>query len=387
MKKILFISGLQIFPPESGGQLRSANLCKSLAKQGFNVQIYSFTGRKKEYLKLKQSANLRVDEKIFEYTNRNFLLGLIQFVFYYFKLPPLWITWLTKYHIFKELKSKIYLCDSIIVDFPYLHPLSSLTLKPFRINTHNVEHELFLNNKIISGLIKKIEIDGFRKSDSVFFCNNIDQSKFINHVPDLLKKSYILPNGLEIKKYEQKQDLRIQTRKTLEISIDQRVFLFTGSKYFPNREAYIFLQQWGQQNKDELIKRKVVILIVGTVCQNQISEEHFKTIGKVDSIMPYFAASDFGINPIIIGSGTNVKMAEYLAAHLPIVTTDFGARGFNLKNKKTCWIFERENLLPIIKIALRQNLDLNQLMTKTALQENMLNVDMSMALKSLNIQW
>jgi hypothetical protein len=40
-----------------------------------------------------------------------------------------------------------------------------------------------------------------------------------------------------------------------------------------------------------------------------------------------FNASDFAINPISTGSGTNVKMMEYLAAKLPILTTSFGKRG------------------------------------------------------------
>ena len=33
------------------------------------------------------------------------------------------------------------------------------------------------------------------------------------------------------------------------------------------------------------------------------------------------------INPMISGSGTNIKMFDFMAAGLPIITTDIGARG------------------------------------------------------------
>ena len=33
------------------------------------------------------------------------------------------------------------------------------------------------------------------------------------------------------------------------------------------------------------------------------------------------------LNPVRSGSGTNLKMHEYMAAGLPVVTTPFGARG------------------------------------------------------------
>jgi hypothetical protein len=80
MKKIILISGIQIFPPESGGQLRSANICRSLVKLGFQVEIYSFTGRKKDYKEFRSSSEEKIQENLVEFTNRNIFYGLIQFL-------------------------------------------------------------------------------------------------------------------------------------------------------------------------------------------------------------------------------------------------------------------------------------------------------------------
>ena len=41
----------------------------------------------------------------------------------------------------------------------------------------------------------------------------------------------------------------------------------------------------------------------------------------------YLEATDVAINPMFSGSGTNIKMFDFMAAGLPIVTTAIGARG------------------------------------------------------------
>ena len=40
--------------------------------------------------------------------------------------------------------------------------------------------------------------------------------------------------------------------------------------------------------------------------------------------------ADIALNPMRIGSGSNLKLAEYLAAGIPVVSTPVGARGYRL---------------------------------------------------------
>jgi hypothetical protein len=49
--------------------------------------------------------------------------------------------------------------------------------------------------------------------------------------------------------------------------------------------------------------------------------------GRVADVVPYFAAADVGLNPIIRGSGANVKLFEYVTMRLPVISTLFGVRG------------------------------------------------------------
>ena len=51
--KILLLSEIQVYPTLSGGQIRSGAFARALAESGHEVSIYSFTGRKKDYLEKK----------------------------------------------------------------------------------------------------------------------------------------------------------------------------------------------------------------------------------------------------------------------------------------------------------------------------------------------
>jgi glycosyltransferase involved in cell wall biosynthesis len=72
------------------------------------------------------------------------------------------------------------------------------------------------------------------------------------------------------------------------------------------------------------------LLVVGA-CAEDLSAATGSSVvrlGYVDDLRPILAAADVAVNPIAYGSGSNLKMAEYLAAGLPVVTTPIGARGF-----------------------------------------------------------
>jgi glycosyltransferase involved in cell wall biosynthesis len=278
-------------------------------------------------------------------------------------------------------------CDSVLLDFPYLYPIAAFSEKVTRLNTHNAEFELYSSSPWISKIVKKIELKSFEITKHVLFCNLQDQQKFLIEYPNLISKSSLLPNGVDLSEFQFNDELRNMTREKLKIGKDQKVFLFTGSQYYPNIDAYDFLRIWSSENARYMIAQKIVILVVGTVCQDKIDEPHFKVVGRVDNIMPFFWASDYGINPMNLGSGANVKMIEFLASNLPILTTLFGARGLTLEDQVSCYYFERDDLLESLGKITTQNLEEKQKMAMRALEENLQNVDMTKAMESLINQW
>ncbi len=66
----------------------------------------------------------------------------------------------------------------------------------------------------------------------------------------------------------------------------------------------------------------------------QVSDEEKKEILKI---------SDIAINPMLSGSGTNIKVLGYLSAGIPTITTPTGARGLDLIDQKHALICEIED--------------------------------------------
>jgi len=61
-----------------------------------------------------------------------------------------------------------------------------------------------------------------------------------------------------------------------------------------------------------------------------------RRLGYVEDLKALYAAADIAVNPVAYGSGSSVKIAEYLAAGLPIVTTPVGARGYEHLGGRLC---------------------------------------------------
>jgi hypothetical protein len=79
-----------------------------------------------------------------------------------------------------------------------------------------------------------------------------------------------------------------------------------------------------------MARNRVYVLVAGSVSSQAYRDGALIVTGPVPEVLPYFAASDAGLNMVTRGSGSNVKLFEYLAARLPVISTVFGVRGTEL---------------------------------------------------------
>jgi glycosyltransferase involved in cell wall biosynthesis len=163
-----------------------------------------------------------------------------------------------------------------------------------------------------------------------------------------VRRSIVVPNGIDLRRFRVLGEERARMRAALGIADDVRLFLFTASKYGPNREAFDYLLAFARDQGPLLAGRGIHILVVGNVVAEPVRLRGFTATGKVDVVEPYFAAADAAVNPISTGAGTNVKMCEFIAARLPIVTTSFGARGFRIVDGHTGFLFEKNALASVL---------------------------------------
>ncbi len=62
----------------------------------------------------------------------------------------------------------------------------------------------------------------------------------------------------------------------------------------------------------------------------------------------FLASCDFALNPIVGGSGLNIKMLEYFASGIPVICTEFGARGIAAADGENCIITREDSLADAI---------------------------------------
>ena len=125
---------------------------------------------------------------------------------------------------------------------------------------------------------------------------------------------------------------------------DKPTVIFIGSWHGPNLEAVERIIQYAESMP------AVTFLIVGSAGM-KYSEQYrlpnllfFGTVDEKEKQV-LLSAADLAINPITSGSGSNLKIFDYMAAGVPVLTTPFGARGFDAVPGETYMEAEVEDFL------------------------------------------
>ena len=134
----------------------------------------------------------------------------------------------------------------------------------------------------------------------------------------------VVPNGFDQSDIPIGEAMeRQRSRDALGLAADDRAVLFIGGRAAHNRRAVRFL-------KTEVLPRlpQQYRVIVAGECAPAGREGRLLALGRVERLRPLLAAADVAVNPVDTGSGSNVKLAEYLAAGIPVVTSAVGRRGY-----------------------------------------------------------
>jgi len=106
--------------------------------------------------------------------------------------------------------------------------------------------------------------------------------------------------------------------------------------------------------------------VVGSVKDYYLNEygklpQNVLAFGTVDEDEKYeiYKLADIAINPMFSGSGTNLKMLDYMSAGIPVVSTPVGARGLDTENEVHALICPAEEFHAKISLLL-ENEELQQ---------------------------
>ncbi|MDQ3233340.1 MAG: glycosyltransferase [Pseudobdellovibrionaceae bacterium] len=349
IQKVLILSGLRLFPNQAGGHLRSGNFAKALARLGFEVCIYSLAGRKEDYRNGPNLLQQNLEPGLVEEINLSLPLGLAQTLARRLGLHRLWqYPILASGLIPATLRDRLQWADCIICDLPFVPPIPGpWRAKPWVLLSHNLEYRLleqggFRDRHLFAPVLLQWEQTASKRYDGILACSTEDYDFFQAHNRTSIPIQ-LVSNGIDAALYAPDAGVRAAIREELGFTAQDRVILFSGSRYAPNMEAVAQLQDFVQKHAEALQNSAVKFLILGSVAPASRASLIMAT-GFVPSVLPYFQAADFAINPVVRGSGSNVKIFEYLAARLPILSTEFGVRGSLLEPEKDYLPFDWNNL-------------------------------------------
>jgi len=198
----------------------------------------------------------------------------------------------------------------------------------FEIDWYEGEIRRYLFRRFHTNTLARIEREAVNRADRVIAVTEEDRRNFVERLGADPDRIAIVPNGFDSDRFvppspEEKEE----ARHALGLPSDRRIALFAGSAVLPNQDAVesILRAVVPKAPKD------VLFVIAGSVGAGHAKggPENVLFTGEVDDIAIWFRAADVGLNPIRLGSGSNIKVLQYLGAGLAVISTDFGMRGFD----------------------------------------------------------
>jgi hypothetical protein len=340
MKNIVLVSGNRIAPAATGGQVRSISIARALARIGHSVHIFSTAGRREDY----RGSNLRrgmtmenvIEPRLKESTHLGLTFGMIQALARRLDYPRVWQHhMLARGMVPKQLKQALQGADIVLSDLPYCPPIPGpWREKPWYLISHNLEHKLLeqgsARQRRFASWMRGIEGAAPQTYTDILACAEEDRAFFQAHDVRTQLLLPIVRCGVDPRLYAFSPAMRPEMRAKLGLSAEDWVFVFSGSGFAPNVEAFREIKEFCRTEAEFLARNRVYILVVGSVSSEACRDGALIVTGPVSEVLPYFAAGDAGLNLVTRGSGSNVKLFEYLAARLPVISTIFGVRGTEL---------------------------------------------------------
>ena len=343
--RVLFFTYDFPFPTTSGGKTRAFNLLKYAGK---NVELFlfSFTRESIDADRIEEVKKIGVKEqrlfqrkKLSDPSNVFALVNPKTSIFHSLYSDP---------RVSSELKDAIDEWKIDIVHFESFYTAFYLN-KSYGVKqifgTENIEYRLYEEYaKYIAPIflkpfyfwearkIKSEELGLYKAADASLAVLQ-DEAEYIKKISG--KKSFVIPNGVDLSYFSYKQKKIHEKKKTI---------LFIGNfSYFPNIDAVKFFYK---NVFSCLALEELEFLIVGKNAaglQFLKNDKRVKTFDYFEDIRDAYYKSDIFVSPIRIGGGTNFKILEAMACGVPVIAFPHRTQGIGAKDGKEILLAKDSN--------------------------------------------
>ena len=318
---------------ETGGSVRIYNLARGLAKAGNNVEVvlpnYQTNHKNVDGIPVHELHGFMPKALLQAVGNQTKIARPSSFYFFDFLFLIRAIPVLHK-------------ADIVQVEQPILALLLTpfiqrLLGKPVALDCHDVFQARRVRQtgpvrRILETFLEKV---AYRNADLVITVSEKEKQLLISSgVPE--NKVIVAPNGVDTASFEKKVDA--QTIKKRLGFTDCPMVVFLGNlSYLPNQEA---LQTISSTIAPRVMAEvpNVKFLAIGKIPPGFSPLPHIQFTGFVEDAAEVLATSDVGIAPLHHGSGTRLKILEYLSCGIPVVSTSVGAEGLHVTDGQSIFI-------------------------------------------------
>ncbi len=357
-KNIVVVLTFSVWPPRGGGQSRVYNLYREVARE-HNITLVALVEPDKMQKKANEKADIQHQELLIAPNMREIRVAKSQQQLdeeqqlqKQLQVPVSDIACIDGYkltpHFKKVLAGTCQNADRVIACHPFLFKaIMEVWQGPLWYEAQDVEVDM--KRVILKAQqesqpwldkVRQIEEQCCQRSDRILTCSDKDTLQLIELYRLPPDKMLTVPNGVDMRRASAERSIRPAQHQRL-------IVLFMGSWHGPNIEAMEYLIAIAGQCQD------ADFLVLGSVCQHPVCQTlptNMRSLGVVSeeekNICLHYA--DLAVNPILSGSGTNLKMLDYTASFLPVLTTHFGLRGLDFITEKELLCAEIEQFTEII---------------------------------------
>lgn len=334
--KLVVATTFPVHPPLGGGQVRAANLYAGLSEQ-FDIELVtlvpseSLAGTRRYGEHLVEHAVAKTGR----HAAREFAIEQRAGV------PVTDIAMAEMYEMAPDyvetLRRATASADAVVACHPYTHPvIREVTDLPLIYEAQDVE--VVLKRRVLGedeesrrliGVVETIERACYEDAMEIWTCSAEDKAEMLARYGGDAARIRVVPNGVALDEVPFVSPTERADRRS-RLGLDRRTLaVFLASWHAPNISAARELLALAPRMPE------VEFVFVGGVCEalrGQPTPGNVQLLGVVSQELKQdiIGVAEVALNPVTTGSGTNLKMVEYLASGMPVISTAFGARGLGI---------------------------------------------------------